>query len=469
MLVIKNAGLRHLWIDCLCIIQDSDGSRDWHREAAMMANIYENASFTIVATWCAGSEQSLFSTVDEAYQPVSIDNGSRRGGILRLWPEHPDLWADKEEQQWLNFPLLGRGWVLQEVVLSKRLLLFGKNEVYWICREASWCLCGLSNLVAAQAGVIRPVEDLMDLPWTKIITRFTSMDLTFQTDRLPALGGIASRYGTQHKLTYAAGLWKENLMEELLWMSDGGFEGRLRPYPLVAPTWSWASTDGKIEFESSQGKIDGQQLSDGIEISIQTVIPFGSSIYGQLRSARLSLRILTVRGQIFYGQDAFKACYQCVEKEDEENEVDAVKSKERSEVKYDAEKSKFGKDLKIFQSDEVFEQSQYKFVVVIVEEEFALVFTDYALYIQGPGHIESGSEVTVASWMVGPDSTGSIEVLNGLVLRRVGQDSESGICCYERIGIVYQDEPDSWALDGSTEKFWVNLLCRSELENLILV
>lgn len=57
-------------------------------------------------------------------------------------------------------------------------------------------------------------------------------------DRLPALAGIARRYGKQHGKTYLAGIWKEDLPGALIWGS-----GDVLPRPLqhVAPTWSWAS------------------------------------------------------------------------------------------------------------------------------------------------------------------------------------------------------------------------------------
>jgi hypothetical protein len=48
------------------------------------------------------------------------------------------------------------------------------------------------------------------LPW-----RAGFQKLAFPQDRLPALAGMAIRRGTLHKLTYVAGLWKENLAKEI--------------------------------------------------------------------------------------------------------------------------------------------------------------------------------------------------------------------------------------------------------------
>jgi hypothetical protein len=150
-----------------------------------------------------------------------------------------------------------------------------------------------------------------------------------------------------------------------------------------------------------------------------------------------------------------------------EAEVDAAQSKELPETEDDAEINKIRSISKRSQSDEELEQFLPRFTVVVVRGECAILVTDYALYLEGPGHVESGSEISIAIWMV---DRGSVEALNGFVLRRVGQESERW--CYERPGIICQDAEDSWVAEyvaGSTAQFWEQLLSRSTLEDLILV
>jgi len=447
MLVVANTGIRYLWIDCLCIIQDSDGSRDWHQEAAAMADIYENASFTVFATWCSGSDQSLFSTVDDTYCPVPIGNDNeKKGAILRAWPEHPDL-GSKDEQQRLDFPLLNRGWVLQEFVLSKKLLLFGKNEVYWICKEASWCLCGITNNEGDWCRrLINPIRDVIEAPWPEIVSQFASMSLTFQQDRLTALAGIASRYGTLHKLTYVAGHWMENLAKELFWLGDVFQSEKPRPCPRVAPTWSWASIDGSVEYDDHA---DGRHLCKGIEISLPEIVPVEAGIYGQLRSARLPLRILTVNGRIIYGWDALEL----LGWDAEESLGGEYRSKELFGTKDGSQR---------FQSDKY--DTRFLLSLVVVEEEYTMVFADYAFDIDVPGHLDSGSEISIALWMF--EEPDCVKPFNGFVLRCLGE--ESGRRCYERLGVICQDEPDCW-FSLTSDQFWDSLLSRSTWEDLILV
>jgi hypothetical protein len=57
--VTQQLGLQYLWIDSLCIIQDSE--EDWRHEGSMMADIYELAHVTLAATKPPNADSGLFS------------------------------------------------------------------------------------------------------------------------------------------------------------------------------------------------------------------------------------------------------------------------------------------------------------------------------------------------------------------------------------------------------------------------
>jgi hypothetical protein len=87
------------------------------------------------------------------------------------------------------------------------------------------------------------------LAWHSVVNSYTRSSLTYQTDRIVALAGIAQMAEKVTGLTYLVGLWKEQLPLDLLWYSresDGG--GRRRPDAWRAPTWSWASTENPVGF-----------------------------------------------------------------------------------------------------------------------------------------------------------------------------------------------------------------------------
>jgi hypothetical protein len=63
MNITRRLGLRYLWINSLCIIQDS--KEDWIKEAAQMDLIYKNSKATIVAEGCPNSQASLYDVLSD--------------------------------------------------------------------------------------------------------------------------------------------------------------------------------------------------------------------------------------------------------------------------------------------------------------------------------------------------------------------------------------------------------------------
>lgn len=56
--ICRELGVQYLWIDCLCIIQNSED--DWTAESSKMASIYSNAFVTISALASHGSSSGIF-------------------------------------------------------------------------------------------------------------------------------------------------------------------------------------------------------------------------------------------------------------------------------------------------------------------------------------------------------------------------------------------------------------------------
>ncbi|KAH9206461.1 heterokaryon incompatibility protein-domain-containing protein, partial [Leptodontidium sp. 2 PMI_412] len=181
--VTRNLKIRYLWIDSLCIIQDSLDD-DWPREAAKMPEIYKNAFATISA-----------ASANDCAQ-----------GFLE------DREAIKEE------PINTRAWTLQESWLAPRLVVYGSGLFFTSGNEKNQ-----HNSLSSPNPINRELSDdeyYLLREWYSLFTGYTQRSLTKQSDKFPAVSGIAKEF---HRLLgdeYVAGLWSRTLPHSLLWRHD---------------------------------------------------------------------------------------------------------------------------------------------------------------------------------------------------------------------------------------------------------
>lgn len=87
--------------------------------------------------------------------------------------------------------------------------------------------------------------------WKSTVESYSTKKLTIETDRLPALSGIAKRFQNVLGGRYLAGLWEQHLVSGLAWVTY--YPGK-RPEKYIAPSWSWASlSDCKIGLSGCMG------------------------------------------------------------------------------------------------------------------------------------------------------------------------------------------------------------------------
>ncbi|KAF2245985.1 HET-domain-containing protein [Trematosphaeria pertusa] len=133
-------GIRYIWVDSLCIIQDDE--KDWEIESSKMADIYQFAYLTLAATASPGDSQGCYPETSVSADDLEIhipeDVGACRIAVRRPLKHWDNLIPSQLKQQ---FPLLSRAWVFQERILSPRVLHFCKSELVWECRQLSVCEC----------------------------------------------------------------------------------------------------------------------------------------------------------------------------------------------------------------------------------------------------------------------------------------------------------------------------------------
>jgi hypothetical protein len=281
--ITKRLGLRYLWIDCLCIIQDS--KEDWLTESLRMGDIYKNAVITIAAEAAEDGSVGILSSTgkgrirDGNQQPEDVIQLSSRSAAHSI--EGNLILTAKSAIKIVpnaQGPLSARKWVLQEEILSTRLLRFAEGQVWWQCRElqcnerfpfgykASTGLWDKNNthiresiewnsirsfILTSRRGktqkrgnnVIRLItHQQIRWYWYGTVNEYCRRRMTYDSDSLPAISGIAKEYQRQllydHK-SYKAGIWLNDLPQGLLWYTPR--PGATRASPYVAPSWSWAS------------------------------------------------------------------------------------------------------------------------------------------------------------------------------------------------------------------------------------
>lgn len=328
ILVTRKLGIRYLWIDSLCIIQDDDG--DWAREAARMCSVYQNATLTISADAARDGTQGLLRQVSArrfppaVALPVSGDEGNSNPVYFRemavsSWDRPGEIGGLHLMNIQRAEPLFGRAWVLQEWLLSRRIAHFCSGELFWECNTLMQCECQMNpcseaiRQPTADDGLTRASFHRFltadqehhgtRLVWPQVVREFTQRGITMVTDRLPAMSGLAEFAKMHAKDDYLFGLWKSDLPASLLWSLGppprvplGVEEDPLkskRQDPYYAPTWSWASTTGSIWYDLAEGNasfIDKIRREPMCQIMDVTATPATSNPYGPASRGEIRIR-----------------------------------------------------------------------------------------------------------------------------------------------------------------------------------
>ncbi|OAG09369.1 HET-domain-containing protein [Paraphaeosphaeria sporulosa] len=299
VLTVRALGIRYIWIDSLCIIQDS--AEDWQAEAAQMAQVYGNAFCCLAATWASDGTQGLYP-----------DRHPRLDQVVTSWEDAPNFTYIILPEYFTGdaitrAPLNDRAWVYQERTLSKRIIHFAEEQVFWECRRSFACEClpsGLPTMYQSlQYWQSRPLT-LLDsksrghsggdmsawhslIFWEAMIREYTGKRLSHPTDRLIAISGIARLLNATLDDAYVAGMWKWHLEEQLIWYAASPEEARPSNR---GPSWSWGSLDGKI-IPSNVRNQDGEVCQVKIIAHVREieVEPVSNDIYGQIRKGMLML------------------------------------------------------------------------------------------------------------------------------------------------------------------------------------
>ena len=298
-LIISQAlSIPYLWIDSLCILQDD--ARDWQIESSRMADIFSNAYLTVVAAVGSSCHDSFLDPAPlgpTCTIPLTLNLGRRVEGqfSLRFRTRRgtSDKMADIIRSKWIS-----RGWTFQEERLAQRVLIFGETKFFLDCKtyeqsqdterreiRPNWATSvGGDDSGAQRKGTETTIHWGS---WRAICKHYSFRELTYPEDKLPAISGMAHRIFNNVQSEYLAGLWRDNLMHDLFWKTETIAS---KPERYRAPSWSWASLDGKISWPSSRVFDSCVQCTSYCTILDAHTTHVGLDPYGAVKDAFLKVR-----------------------------------------------------------------------------------------------------------------------------------------------------------------------------------
>ncbi|KAH0498030.1 hypothetical protein TgHK011_005309 [Trichoderma gracile] len=311
-------GVSYLWIDSLCIIQDS--ASDWLHEAQRMASVYAFAHLTIAASASKNPTTGLSSSP----RPRTVIVRPTWTGYIQEWGLQPgqtlritNPWHQEFGNTIVSAPLNRRGWTFQEYALSPRVLHCTDGEWWWngisdgIFRETSTdpirfftgpgSVSWPDKLAFFSMERRRRTHTPDVWLWDRLAAQYNQRALTKRKDKLVAFGAVAQIFGQVTGLPvdtpgeYAAGTWRSLLPFGLHWaVGENAERYVMQPGAedegYVIPSWSWASIDGLVRFD------DGSSLKETREeqckgmprvVDVQVVTEGGP--FGPVRSGFIML------------------------------------------------------------------------------------------------------------------------------------------------------------------------------------
>ncbi|KAI1266220.1 heterokaryon incompatibility protein-domain-containing protein [Xylariaceae sp. FL1019] len=257
--ITRALNIPYLWIDALCIVQDSKA--DWDHESKQMGSYYGNAVLTLCASAAENSTAGIFrqhvQPQPDEPTPVFLNlfagseskaqvytKGSFKGNV------HESLRSLDEQG-----PLSSRGWTLQESVLSQRLLYVGEHQMYWKCLHGYQSMDGLPEGSRTPQNTYNALRLVLSSGAQPIDSR-KPRRLSIASDKLPAVSGLARLIHPSIGGEYLAGLWSFDIHRGLNWKVNDSRPAGSHATDYRSPSWSWAAKDSTITSNGMQFRSD---------------------------------------------------------------------------------------------------------------------------------------------------------------------------------------------------------------------
>lgn len=257
-----------------------------------MSSVYGGSFINIAASSARDSSQGCFRK--PRYFSGGLRARTKEGSRQRVRDFRS---SDVYGISTLRTHLATRAWTLQEKLLPSRTIHFGNRGAFWECKTtiaSEYLLDGFPGLVEPQLVCKRGKLEHM---WHQIVNIYSAANLTFGRDKLVALSGVARLAHSDTSGEYLAGLWRNRIEEQLCWYRCDSVPC-VRP-PWRAPTWSWASIDGKVTLPVRQKGLLENMYAHVLDASTR----YEYDSFGQVTSGVIRLACSTmVTGNLVHSE-----------------------------------------------------------------------------------------------------------------------------------------------------------------------
>jgi hypothetical protein len=292
--VTKSISIRYLWVDALCILQDSE--EDKSHEISMMERVYRDSLLTIVAANSEGVTEGFLQPRKMPMESYTLPFRLSESQFGTMSVQE----LDEREYEESEEPINKRAWTLQESMLAHRYLIYSSHTLQWRCNAGvrnhgnSLHLVHYSDeeqISRSFYTLNKPASDSEGElgRWIRLVSVYSERSSSLYRDKLNAISAVAQGFSPLLGPEYFAGLWQFSILGQLTWVPRCSWSSEAmntRPEVYRAPSWSWASVDGPLDYDTSPSLELYLYRCDFIGCQIKPKSadnPFGEVLAGSLK------------------------------------------------------------------------------------------------------------------------------------------------------------------------------------------
>ena len=254
--VTRSLGHRYLWIDLFCIYQGADdvSKQDWTRESVLMDQIYAGCALNISAADARDGNGGCYSqrTENRALAPIIVS-----------WSQHanqkPTYYelrrADMNSQAldgYRQSPVFKRGWIVQERMLTPRVLHFVSGGIVWECSQGNATndfpyVAERDCTLPGQLSNPNTSRDRLLSLWRSAMLQYSGTQLTMPNkDKLVAVQGISKRIAGSLNDDLFFGFLKSTMPQSMCWQHIGGRWALEQTENQSYPSWHFARLNTQV-------------------------------------------------------------------------------------------------------------------------------------------------------------------------------------------------------------------------------